>query len=102
MVDYLCAGLVCISDLAIHLQAQNELVTVKRDLSPLRKSSSSVKELLQLEEERDLVKSDLRRVQEESESLRDRLKVNILRFYFKSYKDGDNMEALINLKVQSV
>ncbi|PIN97694.1 hypothetical protein AB205_0032800 [Aquarana catesbeiana] len=83
-------------------QAQNELVTVKRDLSPLRKSSSSVKELLQLEEERDLVKSDLRRVQEESESLRDRLKVNILRFYFKSYKDGDNMEALINLKVQSV
>lgn len=80
---------------SIYLQAQNELVTVKRDLSPLRKSSSSVKELLHLEEERDLVTSDLRRVQEENESLRDRIKVYILLFYFKTYKDGDNMEELV-------
>ncbi|XP_077333576.1 centrosomal protein of 135 kDa isoform X2 [Lithobates pipiens] len=81
-------------------QAQKELVTVKRDLSPLRKSSSSVKELLQLEEERDLVKSDLRRVQEESESLRDRIKVQheesaTERFRFT--QKIDNLESSLNM-----
>lgn len=81
-------------------QAQNELVTVKRDLSPLRKSSSSVKELLQLEEERDLVKSDLRRVQEESESLRDRLKVQheeLATERFRFTQKIDNLESSLNM-----
>lgn len=81
-------------------QAQNELVTVKRDLSPLRKSSSSVKELLKLEEERDLVKSDLRRVQEESESLRDRLKVQheeLATERFRFTQKIDNLESSLNM-----
>ncbi|KAM9331146.1 centrosomal protein of 135 kDa [Gastrophryne carolinensis] len=56
-------------------QAQSDLITVKRDLSPLRRSSSSVHEIDRLEEERDLVKSDLRRVQEENEGLRDNIKI---------------------------
>ncbi|XP_040190638.1 centrosomal protein of 135 kDa isoform X1 [Rana temporaria] len=81
-------------------QAQNELVTVKRDLSPLRKSSSSVKELLHLEEERDIVTSDLRRVQEENESLRDRIKVQheesaTERFRFT--QKIDNLESSLNM-----
>lgn len=65
---------------SIHLQAQNELATVRRDLSPLRKSSSSAEELFHLEEEKNLVKSDLRRVQEENESLRIKIKVYITVF----------------------
>ncbi|XP_018431235.1 PREDICTED: centrosomal protein of 135 kDa [Nanorana parkeri] len=59
----------------LYEQVQNDLVTAKQDLSPLRKSNTSVKELLHLEEERNLIKSDLHRVQEENESLRDRIKV---------------------------
>ncbi|XP_068134682.1 centrosomal protein of 135 kDa isoform X2 [Hyperolius riggenbachi] len=58
----------------LYEQAQNELMTAKRDLSPLRRSNSSVKDLRHLEEERDLVTSDLRRVQDENESLRDKIK----------------------------
>lgn len=62
---------------SIFLQAQKDLVTVKRDLS-LRKISSPVKELCDVEEERDLVTSDLRRVQQENESLRDKIKVFVI------------------------
>ncbi|XP_071980165.1 centrosomal protein of 135 kDa [Engystomops pustulosus] len=60
---------------ALYEQGQNELTMTKRDLSPLRKSASSVSELRHLEEERDLVHSDLRRVQEENDGLRDKIKV---------------------------
>ncbi|XP_040274763.1 centrosomal protein of 135 kDa isoform X3 [Bufo bufo] len=59
----------------LYEQAQNELTLTKRDLSPLRKSASSVNELRHLEEERGLVQSDLRRVQDENDGLRDKIKV---------------------------
>lgn len=59
----------------LYEQTQNELTLTKRDLSPLRKSASSVSEVCHLEEERDLIKSDLRRVEDENDGLRDKIKV---------------------------
>ncbi|XP_075716045.1 centrosomal protein of 135 kDa [Rhinoderma darwinii] len=60
----------------LYEQAQNDLSLTKRDLSPLRKSASSVSELRHLEEERDLAQSDIRRVQDDNEGLRDKIKVH--------------------------
>ncbi|XP_075052089.1 centrosomal protein of 135 kDa isoform X2 [Mixophyes fleayi] len=59
----------------LYEQAQNALIVAKRDLSPLRKTASSVNEYRDLEEERDLVKSDLRRVHDENEGLREQIMI---------------------------
>ncbi|OCT99518.1 centrosomal protein of 135 kDa [Xenopus laevis] len=59
----------------LYEQAQNELVMLKKDISPLSKKSSYQNELLQIEEERDVAISDLRRVTDENEGLRDKIKI---------------------------
>ncbi|KAG8453777.1 hypothetical protein GDO86_000415, partial [Hymenochirus boettgeri] len=56
-------------------QAQNELMVLKKEISPPFKMPSYENELHDVEKERDFAVSDLRRVTDENEGLRDKIKI---------------------------